>query len=56
MSSDSLLKLVVWPWDFSHLCYKAERPTFLDQHTNYLNNVSSPRQLEETPFQKYDGC
>lgn len=55
-SSGSLLKLVVWLRGFSYLCYKAELPTFPDQHTNYLNNVSSQRQLDETPFQKSDGC
>lgn len=45
-SSGSLLKLVLWLWGFSHHCYKAALPTFPYQHTNYLNNVSSQRQLE----------
>lgn len=48
-----LLQLVA---GFSCLCFEAELPTFPDQHTNYLNNVSSQRQLNETPFQKSDGC
>lgn len=36
----------------SYLCYKVALPPFPDQHTNYLNNVSSQRQLDETPFLK----
>lgn len=54
--SGSLLKFVVWLWGFTSLCCKAALPTFPDQHTNYLNNVSSQRQLDETCFQKSNGC